>query len=128
MRNTLRRKYNGYRDIRKEFKLDIYKLAKENKAIVMLIIETYSAYKHRRHIHKIWAMMINHEEFRKEYTEKLIGKMLTGKDEIYNSLGYAEPELCKKYKYKLPERLAMGDSLAIAYKIIREQKINGGLT
>lgn len=127
MRNRLKRKYNGYRDIRKQFKTDIYNLAKDNKAIVMLILETYSAYKHRRHIHKIWSMMINYEDFRKEYTEKLMGKMLTGRDEIYNSLGYIEHELYKKYKYKLPERFAMGDSLAVVYRIVREQKRNGGL-
>lgn len=121
MRNVLRLKY---KDIRKEFKTDIYNLAKENKAVIMLIIETYSAMKHRRHIHKIWYMMRNHEEFKKEYHENLFGKMLTGKDEIYNSLGYVNSELYKKYRMKLPECLAMGDSLAVAYRLIREARKN----
>lgn len=119
MRNILRLKY---KDIRKQFKIDIYNLCKENKAVVMLIIETYSAMKHRKHIHKIWAMMIKYPGFRLDYNKNLFGKMLTGKDEMLHCLHYAEPELYKKYKYKLPESLAMGDSLAIAYRIIREER------
>jgi hypothetical protein len=119
VRNRLRFKY---KDIRKEFKIDIYNLAKENKAIVMMILETYSAMKHRNHIHKIWQLLgFNHDEAYKDYCKNLMGKMLTGKDEIYNSLGYVDPDLYKKYRMKLPERLAMGDSLAIAYKVIREE-------
>jgi hypothetical protein len=124
MRNVIRRKYNGYRDIRKQFKSDIYNLAKNNKAFVMLIIETYSAMKHRKHIHKMWAMMRKYHAFRIAYNRELMGQMLTGKDEIYNCLGYIEPELYKKYRMKLPECFAMGDSLAIAYRVIREARKN----
>lgn len=110
-----------YYKVRKEFKAELYEVVKENKAYIPMIVETYAAYKHRRHIHKIWSMSIDYPDFKKAYNKELFGKMLLGRDEILPNLCYID-ERFHKYRYKLPECLAMGDALAIAYRIDKENR------
>lgn len=114
---SLKRKY---RPIRQKFKKDILEVAKDNRAFAMMIIETYTASQHRTHIMKIWSLLgHHHKEAHQDYCDKLMGKHLTGRDEIMRSIYFADKELYDKYHRKLPECYAMGDALGIAYKILK---------
>jgi hypothetical protein len=87
----------------------------------LLIIETYTAYRHRDHIHRVWAMLIEFPDFREKYNKELIGRMLCGRDEILFNLCYID-ESFYEYRRSIPEQLAMGDALAIAYRVQRENR------
>ncbi|MBK5474398.1 hypothetical protein JFU54_28860 [Bacillus sp. TH19] len=116
-RRTVKRKH---RQIRKEFKKDIFEVAKNNRAFAMMIIETYTASQHRTHIMKIWELIgFNHPEAHKDYCDKLMGKHLCGTSEIMKSIYFADKELHDKYRHKIPECYAMGDALGIAYKVLK---------
>lgn len=114
-----------YWKTRKEFKQELYDAAKDNPIYIPMIFETYTASRLRDHIHKIWYISRNYPDFREEYNRELFGKMLTGRDEMLRNLCYADERFCKyvyKTGYRIPERLAMGDALAVAYKIQKEKK------
>ncbi|MFD6509361.1 hypothetical protein [Bacillus sp. NPDC060175] len=116
-RRALKRKY---RQVRKEFKKDIFEVAKNNRAFAMMIIETYSAGKHKTHITKVWELLgIHHPEAYKDYCDKLMGSSLCGRHDIMRSIYFSDKELYDKYYCKLPERYAMGDALGIAYKVLK---------
>lgn len=109
-----------YKKVRTEFRKDLLEKAKENKALAMLIIETYTAWQHRSHIMKIWELLgFNHREAYQDYCDKLMGKHLTGRDDIWRSLYFCEKELYDKYRMQIPEVYAMGDALGIAYRVLR---------
>lgn len=110
-----------YWKIRKEFKKELYEKVKENKAYIPMIVETYAAHHHRRHIHKVWYLMIDYPEFREKYNQELMGKTLCGRDEILLNLHYVDDDFLK-YRRAIPEQLAMGDALAIAYRVQSENK------
>lgn len=115
---ALKRKY---RQIRQEFKKDIFEVVKNNRAFAMMILETYVAKQHRKHIGQIWALLgFNHPEAHKDYCDKLMGKHLCGDDTIMRSLYFADKELHNKYRHKIPECYAMGDALGIAYKVLKQ--------
>ncbi|MFD2330648.1 hypothetical protein ACFSR7_15455 [Cohnella sp. GCM10020058] len=116
-----RRRRRFYK-VRREFKHDLYAKAEHNPAMAVMIIKTYAASQHRSHIMNVWWLLRNHRAAQADYNENLFGKHLTGRDEIMNSLYFAEPELYHKYSRKLPEAYAMGDALAVAYSILREMK------
>ncbi|MEB9509442.1 hypothetical protein P4I89_08020 [Bacillus cereus] len=114
---ALKRKY---RPIRQEFKKDILEVAKNNRAFAMMIIETYTASQHRTHIMKVWELLgFHHQEAYKDYCDKLMGKHLSGRDEIMRSIYFSNRELYEKYIYKIPERYAMGDALTVAYRVLK---------
>lgn len=119
MRSRLRRKY---RSIRKEFKEDLYKIARNNSAVGILIVETYVARQQRTHIGEIWRLMQDYPAFKKAYKERLSGKSMCGEDEILRSMYFVDEMFYKKYIMKMPRDVAMGDALAIAYRIQRESK------
>jgi hypothetical protein len=110
-----------YKQARIEFKKELYAAAKENHALSMLMIQTYVASQHRTHIMKIWNLLGHHHpEAYKDYCDKLIGKHLTGRDDIWKSLHFAgQQELRQKYIRRIPETYAMGDALAIAYRVLK---------
>jgi hypothetical protein len=108
---------------RREFKKELSIATSENKALAMLIIETYTAWHHRRHITKIWAMFKNPEyrEFQQEYSNNLMGKHLTGRVDIWRSFHFSGYENLYKFKKLIPEKFAMGDALGIAYRTLKNQ-------
>ncbi|HHT96638.1 MAG TPA: hypothetical protein GXZ90_01930 [Clostridiales bacterium] len=108
-----------YWQTRKAFKQELYEIVKDNPVYVPMIAETYVASKLRTHIHKIWWMARNHNDFLQEYNRNLMGKMLTGTDEILINLSYAD-ERFNKYRGKIPKYLAMGDAYAIMIRVQRE--------
>ncbi|MGN5650310.1 hypothetical protein [Bacillus sp. Brlt_9] len=109
-----------YRAIRGEFKRDIYEVAKENRAFAMMIVETYIASQHRRHIGDIWELLgLNYPAAYKDYNDRISGKHLTGENNIMRSLYFSDQVLHKKYFGRIPECFAMGDALAVAYKILK---------
>ncbi|WP_339259550.1 hypothetical protein MKZ12_07170 [Paenibacillus sp. FSL R5-0713] len=113
---------NKYRKIRSQFSHDLLKAMQANAALAMLCIVTYEASKHRSHIMKIWSMSINHPSFQEEYKAKLIGKHLTGDNEIFRSLHFALPELASKYRWKIPRDMALGDAYGVALSVLRAPK------
>lgn len=111
-----------YMQTRKEFRQDLYVVAKQNKALAMLVIVTFNAWHHRDHIGKIWYMFRKPEyaAFHAEYSEKLFGQHLAGRDDIWKSLFFGCHELYNKYHGRIPEMYAMGDALSVAYKALKE--------
>lgn len=111
-----------YKQSRIEFKKELTEKCKENKALAMLLIKTYVAWHHRRHIGEVWAMFINPEyrKFQLDYNENLFGKHLSGRDDIWHSLHFADKDLCDKYRFEIPEVYAMGDALGVAYRVLKE--------
>ncbi len=73
-----------YKTVRAEFKKELLIAMTENKALAMLTVETYTAWQHRKHIMKVWELLgFHHREAYKDYCDKLMGKHLTGRDEIW---------------------------------------------
>ncbi|MBA4534143.1 hypothetical protein H1196_16280 [Brevibacillus halotolerans] len=77
------------------------------------------------HIWERWTLLgknQNHKEALIEYQDKLMGKHLTGNEDVWKSLHFARyKEIRTKYIYKIPEKRAMGDALAIAYRLLKNQ-------
>jgi hypothetical protein len=111
-----------YKEVRKNFRAALYERVKKNKALAMLLIETYSAWHHRRHIGKIWEMFRDpqYDDFQKEYNRTLFGQHLCGREDIWKSLYFTERDLYGTYHQEIPETFAMGDALGIAYRVLRE--------
>ncbi len=120
MSKIIKRKY---KKARAEFKKELLVRCEKNKALAMLIVETYSAWHHRRHITKIWGMFRNpeYEVFHKAYSKELLGKHLMGRNDIWRSLYFCERELHDKYSRLIPEVYAMGDALGIAYRALKSK-------
>lgn len=106
---------------RKEFKQTLYDKAKNNKAYVPMIFQTYRANHHNEHVKKIWYLMLDYPDFKKAYNEELMGKHLCGPDEILSNLHYID-DMFLEYRKTIPEQLAMGDALAVAIRINKENK------
>ncbi|MED2737730.1 hypothetical protein [Bacillus toyonensis] len=120
MRKSHKEIKTKYRAIRGEFKQDLYKAAKDNRAFAMMIVETYVASQHRKHIGDIWELLgLYHQDAYKAYNDKISGKHLTGENNIMRSLFFTDKELHNKYFGKIPECFAMGDALAVAYRILQ---------
>lgn len=111
-----------YRKVRTEFKKMLEKEMAENKALAILVIETYVAWQYRRHIMQIWSMFKNPEykNFKDDYTKNLMGKHITGRNDIWRSFYFAEYHNLYEYRTKIPERLATGDALGVAYKVLKK--------
>ena len=118
MSKQIKRKY---RKARQQFRKELKSKCESNRALAMLIFETYRAQHHRRHIFKIWAMFKNPEfhNFRQAYNKELFGKVLTGSDDIWHSLYFADKELYDKYSRLIPEKFAMGDAFGVARKVLK---------
>lgn len=120
MSKILKRKY---RNCRKEFRMELYEKAKENKALAMLIIKTYTSYQHNKHITLVGELLGHHHKIAyKDYCDKLMGKHITGRDDIFHSLYFAEQSLYEKYSRRIPQVYAMGDALGVACKVLKENK------
>lgn len=120
MRKSHKEIKTKYRSIRGEFKRDLYKSAETNRAFAMMIVETYTASQHRKHIGDIWELLgLYHPEAYKAYSDKISGNHLTGENNIMRSLFFTDKVLHNKYFGKIPECFAMGDALAVAYKILQ---------
>lgn len=112
-----------YWKLRKDFKAELYEEVKNNIVYIPMIMETYTASKHRTHIHKIWSMMRNHKSFKDEYTNsKMMGSMIAGRDEILSNLAFIDKEKFMRYMSLIPEKLAMGDAVSIAYRVQGENR------
>ncbi|WP_244895515.1 hypothetical protein [Evansella clarkii] len=115
MSSRIKRKY---RVPRAQFKKELVEACTGNPALATLIIETYTAWHHKRHICSIWGMFRNpaYANFQKDYSDNLMGRYLSGRIDIWRSLHFAgEKDLCEKYRSKIPERYALGDALSVAY-------------
>lgn len=123
MRNIVKRRNPKIDTVRRNFKIELLEEMKVNKALAIAIINTYSSWKHRRHIGKIWALLgFYHKEAHKDYCDKLIGKHLTGDETIWRTLYFAgdnSREIRTKYMRIIPEKYAMGDALGVAYKFLK---------
>lgn len=120
MSRIIKRKF---KQVRAEFKEELYQAAKDNRALAMLMLQTFTANHHRTHIMKIWELLgFHHREAYRDYCEKLAGKHLTGRDEVWKSLHFAGyDELRLKYIRKIPEVFAMGDAVAVAYRVLKNR-------
>lgn len=122
MRNIVKRRNPNIRKIRNEYKNVLFKEMENNKALAIAVINTFTSWKHRRHIHKIWELLgFKHKKAHKDYCNKLIGKHLSGDETIWKTLHFGGYEDIKEKYYRLiPEMHAMGDALAVAYRILKK--------
>lgn len=123
MRNIVKRRNNKIGMFRNCFKEELYDEIRVNPALAIAIVNTYSSWKHRRHIGKIWALLgHNHKEAHKDYCDKLIGKHLTGDETIWRTLYFASDnskKIREDYIRVIPEKYAMGDALSVAYRFLK---------
>lgn len=115
-----------YKQIRKEFKCDMRKVLKENRALGMAILNTYIADKHRTHIHKIWHLLgTQYKDAWEGYRKSgLSGKMLCGDENLYDTLYFSGyEEIANKYYRKLPERIAFGEIHGMVIKCVNGKEI-----
>lgn len=121
MRNIVKRRNPKIRQIRNDFKNELYKEMEFNKGLAIAIINTYTSWQHRKHILKIWELLgFNHKEAYKDYCDKLLGKHLTGREDIWKTLYFGGcKDLRIKYLRRIPEVCAMGDALGVAYKVLK---------
>jgi len=117
---TIKRKWKA---VRQEFKRDMLITCMANKAFAMMIVETYVASKSRKHIMEIWSLLgRNHKEAYGDYCDKLMGKSLTGRNEIIRNLYFCNRELYDKYFRKIPECYAMGEAYGVALKVLNSKR------
>lgn len=109
-----------FRNVRTEFKHDLRDRCEANRPLAMLFVKHRAAWHHRRHITKIWSMYLNpeYDAFYQAYNQQLFGEYLTGSDDFWRTLYFADKELFDKYHLKIPETFAMGDALGVAYGIL----------
>ncbi len=115
-----------YKKIRKEFKADMKKVLKENRALGMAILNTYVADKHRTHIHKMWHLLgTQYKDAWKGYCKSgLHGKVLCGDENLYDTLYFSGyEEIRNKYYRNLPERIAFGEIHGIVIKCVNGEEI-----
>lgn len=118
MRNIIKKRNPNIKKDRAEFKKLLLEEMSVNTALAMAIITTYSSYKHKRHIYRIWNFLAkNYHEAFVGYQESLLGKHLSGNDTIWKTLRHGGCEaLVQAYYSKIPETIVMGDALTMAYK------------
>ena len=117
------KKKKRWKKVRKDFKVKLRAEMENSKALPIAILKTYTAYKHRTHIHKIWEYLgHNHPVAYTGYCDKLLGQSLTGIDELFQTLHFACKELYDEFYRKIPERIAMGDALCVALAVLKERK------
>ena len=111
-----------YRIIRKEFKTEVRKRMETNHAYAMMVVQTFSSWHYKKHITAIWGMFQNpdYRRFEKAYSETLKGKVLSGKEGIWQTLSVVDRKLHDAFNKKIPVKYAMGDALAVAYQVLKE--------
>lgn len=103
---------------REAFKEAIKVKMEANPALTMLAIKTWTAAKHRTHIHEIWELLgFHHKEAYKDYCDKLHGTALTGTDEFTDCLYWVDKELFVIAK-EIPETYVREDAKDVAYTIV----------
>lgn len=108
----MKRILKKYKPSRRKFKIELWHVI--NPPLALAIIKTFTAYKHRRHIYKIWEMLGKYPDASEYYFKNIHGHMLCGKDEIFNTLYFACNDLYKEFRGKIPERIALGDAYSVA--------------
>lgn len=122
-RAHIRRKYT---QTRKEFRKEMREALMNNRALGMAILNGYVANKHRTHIHKIWYLLgTKHKDAWRDYRESgLSGKMLCGDENLYDTIYFSGYEdIAKKYKGKLPEKVAFGEIHGMIIRCVNGKEI-----
>jgi hypothetical protein len=114
-----------FKRLKVEFLSDLSKIM--DNATAMSIYMTYIAYRHRKHIHGIWSLSLNHRDsnFFAEYRKTLMRKVLCCKEEFYSTLLLINKDFSKKYERLIPERLALGWGYAYALSYLLRQNKGG---
>ncbi|MDT8718306.1 hypothetical protein IAI10_16685 [Clostridium sp. 19966] len=125
LRNHFRRKYIK---ARKEMKIELKALMKDNVTLMMLIRDIYIAYSQRRLIHKIWYELgtKHHDIYQKEFCGEngLVGKMLCGRyDEFFTTMYSINKDFYKKYVRRIPDKVALGDAYAVAINYMKQLEV-----
>ena len=113
-----------FKSARKQFKNDLRNSCSNNYLLAICIIKTYSSFKHRKYIGKFHEFLgTNNFELWKEYCNQgFFGKYLTGKDDIWNTMYFANRRLYDKYSNKIHSNLALGDAYGVSLDTIRKKE------
>lgn len=118
-----RRICRKWRNNRNELKNDLWNIM--NPTLATAIIRNYIAYHDRTHLSKLWEMLGHrHREAWDEYRDTLLGKVITGTFEFIDMMYWIDKDFYTKHNRKVPGVIAIGDSLAVAYRYMREIKNN----
>lgn len=121
MKKQFRRKY---RKVRAEFKHELKEICKKDKTLQWLIYEAYRAENNKNNIYAIYHWLgTKHNDIWREFCETpLWGEVIDGEYGIWNILTAICPDFAKKYIEKIPQKCAMGDALAVVYRLDFEER------
>lgn len=121
MKKQFRRKY---RKARVEFKHELKEICKKDKTLQWLIYEEYRTEGSRNHIFDVYTWLSKKSpRLWKEFCETSIWMDFPmGECGIWSAISRAYPEFTEKYIEKIPQKCAMGDALAVVYRLDFEER------
>lgn len=123
MNRSLSRKY---RKVRIKFKQEIRDICQQDKSLQMLIYEAHRAENNNNVVFKMYHWLgTKYHDIYEEFCDTEIffwGGTYCGEYGIWQALLQTYPDFAKKYIYKIPQKCAMGDALAVVYRLDKENK------
>ena len=120
-RRSLRHKY---RKARINFKQELRDICQQDKSLRMLIYEEYRTEGTRDHIFDVYTWLSKKSpKLWKEFCKtSILMDFPMGGCGIWSILLQTYPDFAKKYIEKIPQKCAMGDALAVVYRLDKENK------
>lgn len=121
MRRSLRHKY---RKARITFKQELKEICKKDKSLSMLLYEEYRIEGSRDHIFDVYTWLSKKSpKLWKEFCKTSIWMDFPmGECGIWSAFLQTYPDFAKKYIDKIPKKCAMGDALAVVYRLDKGNK------
>ena len=122
MSKIIKRKY---KQSRKEFKRDLYKIMQGNVTLALLVQQVCISKIEHKLLYEVFEITgFRHREAYKEICDHNIPtRMFEGKSHsIFNKLYFVNQDIYYKYIGKIPETYVFGDAYSVAKRVFRECK------
>jgi|GEM_PF-3415222 hypothetical protein len=121
MRRSLRHKY---RKARINFKQELRDICQQDNTLRVLIWEAHRAENNNNVVFKMyhWLGTKYHDIYEEFCDTEIWGGTYCGEYGIWQALLQTYSDFAKKYIYKIPQKCAMGDALAVVYRLDKENK------
>lgn len=121
MRRSLRHKY---RKVRINFKQELRDICQQDNTLRVLIWEAHRAENNNNVVFKMyhWLGTKYHDIYKEFCNTEIWGRTYCGEYGIWQALLQTYSDFAKKYIYKIPQKCAMGDALAVVYRLDKENK------
>lgn len=107
---------------RKAFKRELYDCLKDNRLSALLLTRFKVHIVQDRHIRKMWKLLNKYPNVNAEYHSKLFGEYIFCRETIWEILMFLGfREIVENYIGTIPEELAMGDAIEVAYAVLRKR-------